>query len=114
MRISYWSSYVCSSDLQLQQGEALIRKAKMAGDLAKDANTIVADDHHDLGFINADIQCQPLAAGVIGRVVHHLGKAVVTRLKHNRRHAGQQRSEERRVGTECVSTCRSRWSPDLE
>src|SRR3546814_12823907 len=22
-----------------------------------------------------------------------------------------QRSEERRVGTECVSTCRSRWSP---
>src|SRR3546814_17970957 len=24
----------------------------------------------------------------------------------------QQRSEERRVGKECVSTCRSRWSPD--
>src|SRR3546814_12354396 len=24
---------------------------------------------------------------------------------------GYQRSEERRVGTECVSTCRSRWSP---
>src|SRR3546814_12421979 len=24
---------------------------------------------------------------------------------------GLQRSEERRVGTECVSTCRSRWSP---
>src|SRR3546814_13401285 len=26
--------------------------------------------------------------------------------------AGAQRSEERRVGKECVSTCRSRWSPD--
>src|SRR3546814_12462672 len=25
---------------------------------------------------------------------------------------GQIRSEERRVGKECVSTCRSRWSPD--
>src|SRR3546814_18998223 len=25
---------------------------------------------------------------------------------------GQGRSEERRVGNECVSTCRSRWSPD--
>src|SRR3546814_12429164 len=25
---------------------------------------------------------------------------------------GRVRSEERRVGTECVSTCRSRWSPD--
>src|SRR3546814_13727041 len=24
----------------------------------------------------------------------------------------QRRSEERRVGKECVSTCRSRWSPD--
>src|SRR3546814_19039741 len=26
-------------------------------------------------------------------------------------HAVQHRSEERRVGKECVSTCRSRWSP---
>src|SRR3546814_13906570 len=26
--------------------------------------------------------------------------------------AGAARSDERRVGTECVSTCRSRWSPD--
>src|SRR3546814_1766817 len=25
--------------------------------------------------------------------------------------AGAERSEERRVGKECVSTCRSRWSP---
>src|SRR3546814_4508030 len=25
--------------------------------------------------------------------------------------AGRARSEERRVGKECVSTCRSRWSP---
>src|SRR3546814_12851492 len=28
------------------------------------------------------------------------------------RHRGLARSEERRVGKECVSTCRSRWSPD--
>src|SRR3546814_12872117 len=26
-------------------------------------------------------------------------------------HEGELRSEERRVGKECVSTCRSRWSP---
>src|SRR3546814_17163130 len=26
--------------------------------------------------------------------------------------AGEPRSEERRVGKECVSTCRSRWTPD--
>src|SRR3546814_11491589 len=27
---------------------------------------------------------------------------------------GVERSEERRVGNECVSTCRSRWSPSHE
>src|SRR3546814_20008624 len=27
--------------------------------------------------------------------------------------ANSRRSEERRVGKECVSTCRSRWSPSL-
>src|SRR3546814_17801099 len=27
-------------------------------------------------------------------------------------HPRDVRSEERRVGTECVSTCRSRWSPE--
>src|SRR3546814_15620523 len=27
-------------------------------------------------------------------------------------HAERQRSEERRVGKDCDSTCRSRWSPD--
>src|SRR3546814_19222122 len=32
-------------------------------------------------------------------------------IKSNRR-KGHYRSEERRVGKECVSTCRSRWSPD--
>src|SRR3546814_11269171 len=34
-------------------------------------------------------------------------------LRHYRQHrAFHQRSAERRVGKECVSTCRSRWSPD--
>src|SRR3546814_13885864 len=30
---------------------------------------------------------------------------------HTRFPIGISRSEERRLGTECVSTCRSRWSP---
>src|SRR3546814_14546531 len=33
---------------------------------------------------------------------------IVTVFEH---YAASQRSEERRVGKECVSTCRSRWSP---
>src|SRR3546814_12419137 len=42
-----------------------------------------------------------------------LGKLFRTRsLSANGWHAvGAMRSEERRVGKECVSTCRSRWSP---
>src|SRR3546814_21182072 len=45
-----------------------------------------------------------------------LQSAVVLPLKDlkdvNKRMAtGEARSEERRVGKECVSTCRSRWSP---
>src|SRR3546814_19916226 len=39
-----------------------------------------------------------------GLILHGQGKE---RLK-----AGVQRSEERSVGKECVSTCRFRWSPD--
>src|SRR3546814_11808654 len=31
--------------------------------------------------------------------------------RHRLGHPPAARSEERRVGTECVSTCRSRWSP---
>src|SRR3546814_12223402 len=37
------------------------------------------------------------------------GATIVCDLMQGRK--GLQRSEERRVGKECVSTCRSRWSP---
>src|SRR3546814_3930359 len=40
-----------------------------------------------------------------------LGKALISVLEPDARHALLARSEERRVGKECVSTCRSRWSP---
>src|SRR3546814_12282791 len=35
---------------------------------------------------------------------------VILDLRHDRRVEERTRSEERRVGKECVSTCRSRWS----
>src|SRR3546814_14545314 len=37
---------------------------------------------------------------------------IVQRLDRGQRRIKVGRSEERRVGKECVSTCRSRWSPD--
>src|SRR3546814_17825954 len=36
--------------------------------------------------------------------------SIILRVKERRRRR-KSRSEERRVGKECVSTCRSRWSP---
>src|SRR3546814_6028296 len=75
MRISDWSSDVCSSDLQGHHLPVRGRRRRHRGQL------------HQLAVLRL-------------RQLHH-GAAV-------RRDA---RSEERRVGKECVSTCRSRWSP---
>src|SRR3546814_4985977 len=89
MRISDWSSDVCSSDLrqhQLVQGErrhvAPVRPAHIG--------------RIDIG-----------AEGGLERHLGHgeLGLPAISRPRL------VVRSEERRVGKECVSTCRSRWSP---
>src|SRR3546814_14056878 len=42
---------------------------------------------------------------------YHGMEGVRLRIRRTRPDA-ESRSEERRVGQECVSTCRSRWSPD--
>src|SRR3546814_10947988 len=39
------------------------------------------------------------------------GRTGSQRVDDLKKNAAGPRSEERRVGTECVSTCRSRWSP---
>src|SRR3546814_20991764 len=79
LRISDWSSDVCSSDLQYR-GEA-------AGLLRH---------RPQVGRSRSRPSWQP-----------HL---IAKRISRCRRRFGL-RSEERRVGKECVSTCRSRWSP---
>src|SRR3546814_16960326 len=51
-------------------------------------------------------QAKPRDKGAIGG-----GKAATNATTYGRMRFGVRRSEERRVGKECVSTCRSRWSP---
>src|SRR3546814_1673178 len=46
------------------------------------------------------------------RIGNHVDKAEVLEFIERRPSCLWVRSEERRVGKECVSTCRSRWSPD--
>src|SRR3546814_14896681 len=96
MRISDCSSDVCSSDLVF--AEALPGGDVAEGDLLARAGE--ADHPHAAGDHEVDVGRGLLVADdlLVGLVV-----APVNTLR--------QRSEERRVGTECVCTCRSRWSP---
>src|SRR3546814_18485578 len=83
MCISDWSSDVCSSDLQYaDRGAAVLRGARGGADRGR----FLAGGGRRPDF---------LLPGVA--VDHH--------------HLPADRSEERRVGKERVSKCRSRWSP---
>src|SRR3546814_20880298 len=77
MRISDWSSDVCSSDLLVLTSDTLVEGVHFLPD----------DPPGSIGWKLAAVNLSDLAA------------------------KGARRSEERRVGKECVSTCRSRWSP---
>src|SRR3546814_13417469 len=100
MRISDWSSDVCSSDLIAFRAPAiLLGKGPIATGWAgrgPQSALRVFGPEAEIGvlriFRDAALN---IFYGVEGRL------AVVLRA----------RSEERRVGKECVSTCRSRWSP---
>src|SRR3546814_20911355 len=109
MRISDWSSDVCSSDLPSPHPHlGLLAVARLAGA----GLALVAAPHHRrlalvlgqpefLGLQRPDLVAQAarfLEFQIGGGGAHLLFEFL--------------RSEERRVGTECVSTCRSRWSPD--
>src|SRR3546814_5021348 len=81
MRISDWSSDVCSSDLRRHDHDDLTSLLTEPSDLACDMLDAL-DRAHRRATIFLNEEC-------------HVSL----------------RSEERRVGKECVSTCRSRWSP---
>src|SRR3546814_14149122 len=103
MRISDWSSDVCSSDLlgAVVPGTDLSQHARLLSRV------------HDAVLSGQEPPAQPrtvvarswsrVAAG--GLTPDHCGASTVADFS-------ELRSEERRVGQECVSTCRYRWSPD--
>src|SRR3546814_1798538 len=84
MRISDWSSDVCSSDLTINEIVESGARLVISADRAP----------HMLDAVDPRILSR-LAGGLV---------ADISRLTSTR-------SEERRVGKECVSTCRSRWWP---
>src|SRR3546814_3760900 len=97
MRISDWSSDVCSSDL------IVMRRSTDGGLSWDDQLTVIA------GGTGAGIQC------IYQRHTSSESRRQSARktgdggFEDNIPGDGQFRSEERRVGKECVSTCRYRW-----
>src|SRR3546814_11067424 len=123
MRISDWSSDVCSSDLILstagQAETALALQAQVphrtAGTFAHAAmHTPVEVSDRAVAYADA-IEADCLVA-IGGGSTTGLGKAIALRTDLPQivippTYDGHERSEERSVGKECVSTRRSRWSP---
>src|SRR3546814_21194845 len=98
MRISDWSSDVCSSDLSTDDDPPMLHlRALFISDVHLGTRTAQAERLIDL------LRC--CEADVIYLVGDIIDFWKVRRGPH------WPRSEERRVGKECVSTCRSRWSP---
>src|SRR3546814_16782536 len=104
MRISDWSSDVCSSDLGL--GDIAILRGKRLGILR-------AMSEHRLQIGQVQQQQALFVRETEGDGQHAFLRVVQAHQpgKQHRPHFGNGRSEERRVGKEGVSTCRFRWSP---
>src|SRR3546814_12534569 len=99
MRISDCSSDVCSSDLAFSNFDSAVHIRERLSDLGFDARVAGSEPPYRVRV--GRYPTRAVAASVAARMKIQHVDGYVTR-----------RSEERRVGKECVSTCRSRWSPD--
>src|SRR3546814_9695675 len=116
MRISDWSSDVCSSDLcksnnlaspTRRRTLAALSMASMAGVSGLFGQAYAAAPPKPDNILLPDQALERLMQGN----ARYASNASTHRDFASTRAALATRSEERRVGKECVSTCRSRWSP---
>src|SRR3546814_15773151 len=102
MRISDWSSDVCSSDLLAALD--WIRSKVDDGCRYVPPHAVPVEEVIPARWRRSVIDEE----GRVNRISYEL--CVLAQLR-DRIRSKDIRSEERRVGTECVSPCRSRWSP---
>src|SRR3546814_11688693 len=107
MRISDWSSDVCSSDLAKAM-DAVILVVDLAGFTAA-SDAVPGERLVDLLDRHFEAMVPPVTAKG-GEILAFLGDGFLAAFDLDS-DPGKARSEERRVGKECVSTCRSRGSP---
>src|SRR3546814_15099231 len=98
MRISDWSSDVCSSDL-LEKRRAPLYEPLDSGRELK-MKILAGNSNRPLAQAIADYLDLPLTDAAVRRFAD---EEVFVEIHENR-------SEARSVGKECVGTCRSRWS----
>src|SRR3546814_13325457 len=130
MRISDWSSDVCSSDLLIEiaaENEKLMERVHALTVALLRANTMEVTARTVIAKLSADFHTEqvrlllfgdepqlpradwlqqiPGGAGALPEFAEflHKGEPVSGRLS-------AERSEDRRVGQECVSTCKARWA----
>src|SRR3546814_13772039 len=100
MRISDWSSDVCSSDL--------VCPIASPASMPVVTKAVVDSRQRRHKLVNLRVSPTPQ---ILTKVLA-MSDALTYRAAGVDIDAGNAlRSEERRVGKECVSTCRSRWSP---
>src|SRR3546814_16594371 len=123
MRISDWSSDVCSSDLYHRLVAVgadahldLVLEVDAVDEFEEAVHEMlpalfaVADGVQPGIFLLLDPQQRGIALGEIKLLAHGLPqRPQLVGLGQPERF--RQRSEARRVGKACVSTCRSRWAP---
>src|SRR3546814_17067835 len=110
MRISDWSSDVCSSDLIMGGGSSYQSASKGVPVIMKD----IADKALDLGIEEANkLLSKQVGKKLTAEKAGHILSTIRPTLNYGDFQTIDivvERSEERRVGKECVSRCRSRWS----
>src|SRR3546814_15899089 len=102
MRISDWSSDVCSSDLKSLEKELKALKVRLATGGAAAGGSQPQDEAVDVNGVKLIAK---RVDDVQGGDLRNLADTFRSKLKSG------VRSAERRVGKECVSTGRSRGSP---
>src|SRR3546814_16721905 len=111
MRISDWSSDVCSSDLVTVavEGMKFHHPVFVGDDVSVFAHLV------RVGTTSMTIDVEAWRRARHSEESHRVTQAkfvfVAVDEERRPRRVPPMRSEERRVGQECVSTCRSRWSP---
>src|SRR3546814_17966646 len=120
MRISDWSSDVCSSDLNPNSTNVHFAdhpRLVMTGEVASELKTgcLGEGPHQFFGGSRLDQDAVRLVVFLADHLFSTYGRphvAHVVRASRRKRSLlkhGRPRSDERRLGKACVSPCRSRW-----